>query len=204
MSSRLLPINSTPLERALADVQVADLPVPLRELMDPQRCPVALLPYLAWAWSVDRWDPAWSETVKRKAVAAAFRIHQHKGTIAALRRVIEPLGYLIEIIEWWHMEPPGEPGTFRLRIGVLDSGITEEMYQEVERLIDDAKPLTRHLIGLDISLESQGRITVGSGQYDGDIVTVYPYLPDVIEAIGSHGLPGREHTIDSLSVYPWQ
>lgn len=204
MSSRLLPINSTSLERALADVQVADLPVPLRELMDPQRCPVALLPYLAWAWSVDRWDPAWSETVKRKAVAAAFRIHQHKGTIAALRRVIEPLGYLIEIIEWWHMEPPGEPGTFRLRIGVLDSGISEEMYQEVERLIDDAKPLTRHLIGLDISLESQGRITVGSGQYDGDIVTVYPYLPDVIEAIGSHGLPGREHTIDSLSVYPWQ
>jgi hypothetical protein len=63
MSSRLLPINSTPLERVLADVQVADLPVPLRELMDPQRCPVALLPYLAWAWSVDRWDPAWSEAM---------------------------------------------------------------------------------------------------------------------------------------------
>lgn len=204
MSSRLLPINSTPLERALADVQVGDLPVPLRELMDPQRCPVALLPYLAWAWSVDRWDPAWSEAVKRKAVAAAFRIHQHKGTIAALRRVIEPLGYLIEIIEWWQGSPMGEPGTFRLRIGVLDSGISEEMYQEVERLIEDAKPLTRHLIGLDISLESQGRITVSSGQYDGDIVTVYPYLPDVIEAIGSHGLPGREHTIDSVSVYPWQ
>ncbi|MFS2124692.1 phage tail protein I [Pseudomonas sp. Pseusp97] len=204
MSSRLLPINSTLLERVLADVQVADLPVPLRELMDPQRCPVALLPYLAWAWSVDRWDPTWSETVKRKAVAAAFRIHQHKGTIAALRRVIEPLGYLIEIIEWWQGSPMGEPGTFRLRIGVLDSGISEEMYQEVERLIEDAKPLTRHLIGLDISLESQGRITVGSGQYDGDIVTVYPYLPDLIEAIGSHGLPGREHTIDSLSVYPWQ
>ncbi|KJJ98110.1 tail protein [Pseudomonas sp. 21] len=204
MSSRLLPINSTPLERVLADVQVGDLPVPLRELMDPQRCPVSLLPYLAWAWSVDRWDPAWSEVVKRKAVAAAFRIHQHKGTIAALRRVIEPLGYLIEIIEWWQGSPMGAPGTFRLRIGVLDSGISEEMYQEVERLIEDAKPLTRHLIGLDISLESQGRITVGSGQYDGDIVTVYPYLPDVIEAIGTHGLPGREHTIDSLSVYPWQ
>ncbi|MBD9579540.1 phage tail protein I [Pseudomonas sp. BGr12] len=204
MSSRLLPINSTSLERVLADVQAADLPVPLRELMDPQRCPVALLPYLAWAWSVDRWDPAWNEAVKRKAVAAAFRIHQHKGTIAALRRVIEPLGYLIEITEWWQGSPMGEPGTFRLRIGVLDSGISEEMYQEVERLIEDAKPLTRHLIGLDISLESLGRINVGSGQYDGDIVTVYPYLPDVIEAIGSHGLPGREHTIDSLSVYPWQ
>ena len=73
----------------------------------------------------------------------------------------------------------------------------------LERLIDDAKPLTRHLIGLDISLEAQGRIYIGSGQYDGDIVTVYPYLPDVIETRGGFGLPGREHTIDQLSVYPW-
>ncbi|KAF1003633.1 MAG: hypothetical protein GAK36_00210 [Pseudomonas sp.] len=203
MSSRLLPLNASPLERALADVQVADLPVPIRELLDPNQCPVALLPYLAWAWSVDRWDPAWDDAVKRKAVAAAFRIHQHKGTIAALRRVIEPLGYLIEVIEWWQTTPAGEAGTFRLRIGVLDSGISEAMYQEVERLIDDAKPLTRHLIGLDISLESQGRIYIGPGYYDGDIVTVYPYLPDVIETTGLYGLPGREHTIDSVSVYPW-
>lgn len=202
MSSRLLPSNSTPLERVLADVQVNDLPVPLRELMDPQRCPVALLPYLAWAWSVDRWDPQWQESVKRNAVAAAFRIHQHKGTIAALRRVVEPLGYLLEIVEWWQTTPLGEPGTFRMRIGVLESGITEEMYEEVERLIEDAKPLTRHLIGLDISLEARGRIGVGAAQYDGGSVTVYPYLAELIEVTGRHGAPGREHSIDSLSVYP--
>lgn len=41
-------------------------------------------------------------------------------------------------------------GTFRLDIGVLESGITEEMYLEMERLIADAKPASRHLIGLNI------------------------------------------------------
>ncbi|MEZ1745685.1 MULTISPECIES: phage tail protein I [Pseudomonas] len=204
MSSRLLPLNSTQMERALADVMFRDPPVPLRELMDPERCPVGLLPYLAWAWSVDRWDMSWSEDVKRKAIAASFRIHQRKGTIAALRRVVEPLGYLLEVIEWWETAPLGVPGTFRLRIGVLDSGITDVMYAEVERLIDDAKPLSRHLIGLDISLEVQGRIPVSAAQYDGDIITVYPYLPDTIEVIGSVSMPGREHTIDTVSVYPWQ
>lgn len=204
MSSRLLPSNSTSLERALANVQVNDLPVPLRELMDPQRCPVALLPYLAWAWSVDRWDPEWQESVKRNAVAAAFRIHQHKGTIAALRRVVEPLGYLLEIVEWWQSTPPDEPGTFRMRIGVLESGITEEMYEEVERLIDDAKPLTRHLVGLDISLETRGRVAVGAAQHDGDVSTTYPYFSELIEVTGRYGLPGREHSIDCMSVYPWQ
>lgn len=204
MSSRLLPLNSTPLERALADTMFRDLPAPLRELMDPERCPAGLLPYLAWAWSVDRWDMNWSEAVKRRAIAASFRIHQHKGTIAALRRVVEPLGYLLEVIEWWETLPPGVPGTFRLRIGVLESGITDVMYAEVERLIDDAKPLSRHLIGLDISLEVQGRIPVTAAQYDGDTLTVYPYLPEEIEVVGTLSMPGREHTIDTVSVYPWQ
>ncbi|ABR85128.1 phage tail protein I [Pseudomonas aeruginosa] len=203
MSSRLLPNNSTVLERALASVLPSDLPVPLRELMNPQRCPVELLPYLAWAWSVDRWDERWSEGVKRKAIAAAFHIHQHKGTIAALRRVIEPLGYLIEVLEWWQSDPPGPPGTFRLRIGVLESGITDVMFEEVERLIDDAKPLTRHLVGMDISLETQGWMHIGSGHYDGDILTVYSYLPEVIEVAGLYGSPGHDHIIDSMSVYPW-
>ncbi|MNP62268.1 hypothetical protein D3C76_1575290 [compost metagenome] len=64
--------------------------------------------------------------------------------------------------------------------------------------------MSRHLIGLDISLETKGTTYVAVSQYDGDTLTVYPYLPDVIEASGSFGMPGREHTIDTMSVYPWQ
>lgn len=36
-----------------------------------------------------------------------------------------------------------EPGTFRIVVGVLEQGITEEMYQELERLVADAKPASR-------------------------------------------------------------
>lgn len=202
MSSALLPINATTFERAVAEAMHQELPVPLRDLINPDRCPVAFLPYLAWAYSVDRWDETWSEAVKRKVIKASFAVHQRKGTVGALRRVIEPLGYLIEVIEWWQTVPRGQRGTFRLRIGVLDSGITDAMYREVERLIDDAKPLTRHLLGLDINLATQGIVTLGIGQYDGDTLTVYPYLPDTIEVTGSYGLQGLEHSIDTLSVYP--
>lgn len=63
----------------------------------------------------------------------AFYIHQHKGTTSAVRRVMEPFGFLSRIIEWWQT---GETtGTFRLDIGVQDQGITEETYLELERLI---------------------------------------------------------------------
>ena len=101
----LLPPGSTPLERRLAQTcsGISDLQVPLRDLWNPATCPVSFLPYLAWAFSVDRWDEGWTESVKRQVVKDAFYIHQHKGTTSAVRRVVEPFGFLIRIIEWWHV-----------------------------------------------------------------------------------------------------
>ncbi|MCX9004927.1 phage tail protein I, partial [Citrobacter portucalensis] len=83
-----------------------------------------------------------------------------------------PLGYVINVTEWWENDDPA--GTFRLDIGVLESGITEEMYLEMERLIADAKPASRHLIGLNIIQDITGYMYTGGVAYDGDIITVYP------------------------------
>lgn len=203
-AQHLLPGNSTPLERqaAIALAQIQRVPIPLRLLWNPDLCPVAVLPYLAWSFSVDRWDSAWSEATKRAAIRAAYFIHSRKGTVGALRRVVEPLGYLIEIVEWWQDVPEGVPGTFKLRIGVLDTGITEEMYQELTFLIDDAKPRSRHLTGLAISLETQGALNIGIAVYEGDVIDVYPPVQRDVEVTGYIGVVGREHTIDTLDVYP--
>lgn len=197
----LLPLNSTPLERGIEATFAETTLIPLRTLYNPDTCPVHLLPHLAWAWSVDRWDPAWPEPVKRAAIKASFYIHKHKGTIGALRRVVEPLGYLIEVLEWWQTLPEGVPGTFALKVGVLDTGITEEMYLELERLIDDAKPVSRQLTGLAISLETQGDLNIAASLYEGDEIDVYPPVMRDIEVTGSFGLIGREHTIDTLDIY---
>ncbi len=198
----LLPLNSTQLERAVEAALAEKTEIPLRTLYNPDTCPAHLLPWLAWAWSVDRWDNKWSEAVKRSAIRSAFYVHAHKGTIGALRRVVEPLGYLIEVIEWWQTVPLGVPGTFALKVGVLDTGITEEMYLELERLIDDAKPVSRPLTGLAISLETQGLINIGVALYEGDVIDVYPPVQRDIEVTGYISTVGREHSIDTLDVYP--
>ncbi|OIX91606.1 phage tail protein I, partial [Serratia fonticola] len=93
MSSRLLPVGSSPLEVAAerACAELARVPVPLRDLWNPATCPLNLLPYLAWAFSVDRWDESWSDNAKRNVVTSAFYLHRHKGTMGAVRRVVEPL-----------------------------------------------------------------------------------------------------------------
>lgn len=182
MAHHLLPPNGTQLERAAAQAlaDIERVPVPLRKLWNPYECPAPLLPYLAWAFSVDRWDETWSEAAKRDVIAKSFYVHRKKGTISALRRVVEPLGYLLEVVQWFETEPEGPRGTFALRIGVLDTGITEEMYTELERLIDDAKPLTRHITGIDITLTTSLKTYVGVAVYDGDELDVLPWqTPDI-------------------------
>ncbi|MEG0879992.1 MAG: phage tail protein I [Janthinobacterium sp.] len=198
------PPNTTALERAIAVAcaELVNVPVPLRDLWNADRCPVALLPFLAWACSVDRWDDAWPESIKRGTIKASYFIHKHKGTIAAVRRVVESLGYLIRITEWWQTTPPGVPGTFRLDVGVLDTGITDAMFQEMERLIADAKPVSRHLTGLALYLETRGQVRIGLAAYHGDAMTVYPWIAEEIEVRGMLLQAGASHTIDTMTIYP--
>ncbi len=198
----LLPPNATTLERnaAQAGARIERVPVPLRALWNPAQCPPALLPFLAWAFSVDRWDPGWPLATKRAVTASAYYVHRKKGTIGALRRVVEPLGYLIRVTEWWQAVPNGPRGTFRLDVGVLDTGITEEMYRELERMIDDAKPLTRHMLGLAISMESRGTIHTAAAAFLGDELTVYPYTPETISVGGAVMPHSVAHIVDTLSV----
>ncbi len=192
----LLPPGSSPLERRAAEAcaSISDLNVPLRDLWNPARCPVKFLPYLAWAFSVDRWDEKWTAAEKRKAVTDAFYIHRRKGTVAAIRRVIEAMGFSMSIAEWWEVADPR--GTFRLTIDVNDVGITDEIVRELERLIGDARPVSRHIAQLNIATAVTGVIYSAITVHDGDIVTIYPadYEPDdSIKYNGVAGFSGNYH-----------
>lgn len=180
MNNSLMANGSSLLEQraAAACASISDLSVPLRDLWNPWKCPVKFLPYLAWAFSVDRWEETWSETEKRQAVSDAFWIHQRKGTVAAVRRVIETLGYSMTLQEWWMVADPA--GTFRLEIDLNDIGITESMIKELERIIGDAKPVSRHISQLTLSLSVTALASIGTAFIDSEVITVYPpeYVPD--------------------------
>ena len=170
----LLPSNRTPLEQALAQVSMEkpDLPNVLRRMISPATCPVELLPWLAIQRSVDRWDPTWSEAIKRKVVKDSFEVHQRKGTVAALRQVVEPFADLIDITEWHQLEPMGVPGTFSMSLALFESGLTEQGLAELERIIGDTKPITRHLVGLSITYSPTGELFLGGAIFTGDEVVI--------------------------------
>jgi len=110
--AKLLPPNATPLERGLAagSDRIAAIPTPLAQLLDPANCPLALLPWLAWALSVPRWNNAWSEARKRQAVASALSDNAHKGTRASIEAVLADYDNLLTVTEWW--EDPAKPIPF--------------------------------------------------------------------------------------------
>ena len=200
MNVNLLPPNAMPLERRTARVCAAwtTLPVILRTLWQPQTCPLSLLPYLAWALSVDRWNTTWPASTKRQITQASFALHQRKGTVSALRQAVEPLGYHVSVQEWWACTPPDKAGTFRLQLSVLEKGITEATRREVERLIEAAKPLARHLLSLTLALEARGAIYGLAAMMDGETLSVYPYTPDIIISHGQCMMAGTLHLIDTL------
>ncbi|EAA4438588.1 phage tail protein I [Salmonella enterica subsp. salamae] len=200
MNNDLLPPSASGFMRSTeqASTRLDAIPVDLRKLWNSDECPVALLPYLAWALSVDRWDKNWPEETKRQVIKASWMVHRHKGTISALRNVVEQLGFLLRVIEWW--QNGEQPGTFRLEIGIQEQGITEETHQELERLINDAKPVSRHLIGLSLSLQTQGYIGMGVSCYVGDTLTVSPYFPETISVGGGDYTGAAVHLIDTVEI----
>lgn len=93
--AHVLPSNATPYERLLAsqvDRLLALDADSIRRLWNPWTCDIGLLPYLAWALSVDIWEPSWDDDKKRAIVAAAFPDHKIKGTEALIRRYVGYVG----------------------------------------------------------------------------------------------------------------
>lgn len=142
MSESLLPRNATTLELAIegAQARIGDVPTPLRSLWDPETCPVDLLPWLAWALSIDNWSAEWPEDVKRARLASAIEIQRRKGTAKSVRDVVRSYGGTLSLREWWQTTPRGIPHTFSLIISAGRAELVDDIIADVTR----TKPLRSH------------------------------------------------------------
>ena len=155
----LLPPNAAPLERAM-ELALAGrgIEMPIRRLWSAaageKGCPVALLPYLAWALGVEDWDSDWPEPIKRAAVARAAAIHREKGTLAGLKRLLETSGADYEYVE----RPAGVPMTARLGIRNSNAVYLPAIAPAIERV----KRASLH-IQLELTAAVMGDIPIAGG-----------------------------------------
>ncbi|MCP3967204.1 MAG: phage tail protein I [Lentisphaerae bacterium] len=179
----LLPNNATKSERGLeaATARLEQVPVPTGDLWNPTKCPTALLPYLAWALSVDVWRDDWTEAEQRAIIAKQYEIHAHKGTIGALKKALEDLGYQLKVLEWFEQSPTGEPCTFTVEAEVGTSGLNAVAQALVEQTITATKNVRSHLSSLKLVGRSDGVGYLGVSTTAGDTVTLYPPVTKTIE-----------------------
>jgi len=151
VSDSLLPHNATAQERALEAVVGPPLftKAPLREIWDPDRCPAELLPWLAFAMSVDEWDPTWPEDAKREVIKQSFQVHQRKGTVGSVRRAVETVFGSARLVE--ARDDPGlHPFEFAIQLSP-GTWLQQKSYQDVVRIVDAVKPVRSRLSAIRVT-----------------------------------------------------
>lgn len=181
----ILPGNLPDFEHQIEALEqrVTDLEVPIDDLWNPETCPVAALPYLAWAVSVDVWKSEWSESLKRQVIAAAPELHRIKGTPKAVKRALTSLNLDYSYSEWHEQLPTGTPGTFKIDVWVSDQGIDEDFINTVTQQIDSNKRATSHYL-LSLNLLSKGFRYMGAATQQSEVITIYPYTLSELSQTG--------------------
>lgn len=160
----LLPFNHDPVRRALEMVMaepLVALELPIEQLWHPDTCPLHLLPWLAWALSVDFWDSGWSEDSKRASIREAVSIHRGKGTLQSVQRALKAAGYgdATVVERYGHETHDGtyshdgsinysEPDHWAEYRVYLTTPITIEQAAQVRAILRLVAPARSHLKGL--------------------------------------------------------
>lgn len=163
MSNSLLPPAATPFERhaEAATARIVAPPPDIRRVWNPDTCPAALLPWLAWAFGVEDWRDYWTEATKRTIVRNAIPLRRKRGTRAAVEDVVRSFGSSIVLREWWEASPPGTPHTFSVVINYAAGGatVTAEFQADIVRQVERAKPLRSHFT-VGVGLSAAGALNV--------------------------------------------
>ena len=141
----LLPANSRPLEHALAGAtaKLEPIPVPFDTIWDVDTAPDSLLPYLAYACSVDEWNDNWTDDTKREVIKNSLWVHERKGTLGAVKRALLAMKYDATVIEWFQKSPRGKAGTFSIEVHPT-TGIIADNILQIRAVIDAVKRLSAH------------------------------------------------------------
>jgi phage tail P2-like protein len=208
VSQSLLPPNASKLLKDLESVfgNSFDLPTLNRYVANPDLAPAHILPWLAWAVSVDDWSDNWSEEVRRNVIKASIEVHKKKGTIGALKKALQALKYEnVKVEEWF--EYGAEPYFFRVFFDITKPGFNDNFLSEARRIIENAKNARSHLESIRAYLSAEiGLTRIGNAIISKEVTTlpsiIYEY-DDYLENQSASPLIGTNIiSKDITSIYP--
>lgn len=178
MADTLLPPSASVQERAIEQtiVRSSDFsPDYVRNLV-PADVPENILPWLAWAYSVDEWAASWPLDVRRDYTEQSYFIHRHKGTVGAVRRALRSVtgGDEMTLEEWFQYNGPVH--TFTVTAEVFDiwlrngPPVSPEFYRQIRSVVYASKPVRSHW-ELRVRMPSEASIGAASAVNTAAVVT---------------------------------
>lgn len=175
----VLPPHSSGLEAGIETGGTIPVRQEVPATWNVETCPVELLPWLGHALSVDTWSDTWQETKKRAVIRASIDVHRQKGTLYAVQRAINALGFTARVVEWHRAETPGDPFTYQL---VFDQREVPALLSDIQlaiRTVDLVKPVRAHMSDVRIRINALAGPNTANFSKSGDVVTVSPrFDPD--------------------------
>lgn len=165
----LLNEHQHPITKALAEVgqKASKIPTLSLSLWNADTCPEHLLPYLAWACSVDFWRETWPAEKKRRVIKNSREVHAHKGTSGAIALALTPFVESLRLIPWHKMQPIGRRGTFAIELTPLATGLSKQDEADIFYLLDETKRASQHLAQLRVTQNTEpivfGLANLGQG-----------------------------------------
>lgn len=192
--SNLLPPNATITEINLDEAfsRIENVPTPARTTIDPDNAPAQILPWMAWAQSVDNWEPDWTEEQKRAVIKAAYSVHRQKGTVYALKTALAALGYDLVVQEWYQQIPDGDPYTFDVIITIQGKEIDAGTFTKLLRVIEANKNLRSHLQRVKLIVESNSVLYCAAASLSGNEIE-FTYAAGLITYNGAIKYDGTHY-----------
>lgn len=161
------------------------------------------LPALAEQFHVqglEGWLFTTDEREKRELIKQAIELHKYKGTIWAVRRVLEILSLPGTISEWFEY---GEGLIFKVDIALVDKGLDENLFNDLVELIHEYKNTRSKLEALIVWIINQSAIPViGCALYGGELTTVLPFQIREVQHNTSIYYGTGQWSLEITSIYP--
>ncbi|EOX8480704.1 phage tail protein I [Salmonella enterica subsp. indica] len=162
------------------------------------------LPSLAEQFHVqglEGWLFASDEQEKRELIKQAIELHKYKGTVWAVRRVLEILSLPGAITEWF--EYGGKAYFFKVDIELVNQGMDENLSNNLVELIHQYKNVRSKLEALIIWIINQSVIPIiGCALYGGEITTVLPFQILEVQQNKPIYFGTGQWSLEITSIYP--
>ncbi|HBI7614752.1 TPA: phage tail protein I [Escherichia coli] len=195
---RFLILANIAAER-FAQLDLTALMVYLVDLVD-----ASALPALAEQFHVqglEGWLFTTDEREKRELIKQAIELHKYKGTIWAVRRVLEILSLPGTISEWF--EYGGKAYFFKVDIELVDKGMDENLFNNLVELIHEYKNTRSKLEALIVWIINQSAIPViGCALYGGELTSVLPFQIREVQQNTSIYYGTGQWSLEITSIYP--